>query len=435
MRLLSPIRGGVRRFIRASVVATALGGLVGGSVTAADPAEAPASAPTAVSYRDFEATLHGYYERPAQDPFARFRAELDAGRATLDRSSDLAFLKDLLRHLGVPESSQMLVFSTTSLQLRYISPSNPRALYFNEDVYVGYIPGGRIEIASLDPDLGAVFYIFDLPHDASPLQVERSRRCMNCHAGEDTGHVPGLVVKSVAAGSSGGSLDSFRREQTGHGIPLAERFGGWHVTGQGTLTNHWGNALGRFVEEALVKIPNPPGARFSFDKYLVRTSDLAAQLLHEHQVGFVNRAVEATYRARVLLGKPEAQWTPEERTEVDRQVRVLARYLLFADEVPLPKGGLDPDPAFRADFQSTRRAIDGRSLKDLDLETRLLRHRCSYMIYSAAFRGLPHLLKDPLLRRLRTALDPNRADSEFAYLPIEERQVLTRILRGTVEGF
>ena len=31
----------------------------------------------------------------------------------------------------------MLVFSTTSLQLSLISPSNPRALYFGEDMYLG----------------------------------------------------------------------------------------------------------------------------------------------------------------------------------------------------------------------------------------------------------------------------------------------------------
>lgn len=422
----------IRRSERAAALFAALGGLLTGSLHAAD---AGVTATPAVTYRDFEAPLHGYYDRPAQDPFARLRVELDAGRTTLDRSSDLSFLKDLLRHLGVPASSQMLVFSTTSLQLRYISPSNPRALYFGDDLYVGYIPGGRIEIAAIDPDLGAVFYIFDLPHDTNPLQVERSRRCMNCHADENTGHVPGLVVKSVAAGSSGGSLDAFRREQTGHGIPLAERFGGWHVTGQGTLTNHWGNALGRFMDDVLVKIPNPPGSQFSFDKYLVHTSDLAAQLLHEHQVGFVNRAVEATYRGRVLQGTPEAQWTAEERAELDRQVRLLVRYLLFADEVPLPKGGLDPDPTFRADFQSTRRAVDGVSLKDLDLKTRLLRHRCSYMIYSAAFRGLPSLIREPLLHRLRAALDTARPDPEFAYLPVAEKEVIAKILRATVPGY
>src|SRR5204862_3933954 len=133
--------------------------------------------------------------------------------------------------LDVPVSSQTLVFSTTSLQLSLISPSNPRAIFFSEDIYVGYIPGGRIEVLSLDPELGAIFYIFDIPREPGPIRYERSNRCLNCHATDDTGYVPGLVIRSVAPAANGASLDSFRRLQSGHGIPFAERFGGWQVTG------------------------------------------------------------------------------------------------------------------------------------------------------------------------------------------------------------
>src|SRR4030095_3920387 len=110
---------------------------------------------------------------------------------------------------------------------------------------------------------------------------------MNCHAGGDTGHVPGLVIKSVAPGPGGGSLDSFRREQTGHAVPFEQRFGGWYVTGEGGITNHWGNALGRFSEGELTRVLNLPGERFSFDRYPVPTSDILPQLVHEHQAGFV----------------------------------------------------------------------------------------------------------------------------------------------------
>ena len=114
----------------------------------------------------------------------------------------------------------MLVFSTTSLQLSLISPANPRALYFNEDLYLGYVPGGRIEIVSLDPELGGIFYIFDIPKESSSLRIERSERCMNCHAAADTGFVPGLVIKSVVPGPAGGSLTAYRLEQIGHAVPL-----------------------------------------------------------------------------------------------------------------------------------------------------------------------------------------------------------------------
>jgi hypothetical protein len=119
-------------------------------------------------YREFDQPPHDYFRRTPGDRFTRLIPDLGAGRIPLDRSSELRFLADLLRVLGVPASSQMLVFSTTSLQLSRITPSNPRALYFSEDLYLGYIPGGRLEVISLDRDLGAVFYIFDLP--AGPVR-------------------------------------------------------------------------------------------------------------------------------------------------------------------------------------------------------------------------------------------------------------------------
>jgi len=36
------------------------------------------------------------------------------------------------------------VFSQTSFQLRKISPQRPRAIYFNDDVYVGWVRGGGV---------------------------------------------------------------------------------------------------------------------------------------------------------------------------------------------------------------------------------------------------------------------------------------------------
>ena len=113
-----------------------------------------------------------------------------------------------------------------------ISPSNPRALYFNEDIYVGYIPRGRIEIVSLDPELGGIFYIADIPTETRPFRAERSERCMNCHVSDDTRYVPGLVIRSVIPGPGGGSLTAYRRAESGHSIPFDQRFGGWHVTGR-----------------------------------------------------------------------------------------------------------------------------------------------------------------------------------------------------------
>lgn len=385
------------------------------------------------SYKDFEGPPHNYFVRTPTDRFTKLKAAFESGQLPLDRTTEKGFLLSLLRLLGIPASSQMLLFSTTSLQLSLIKPSNPRAIFFSEDIYLGFIPGGRIEIVSLDPELGGIYYIFDIPRGPEPVKVERATRCMNCHAGEDTGYVPGVVVKSVVPGPTGGSLDSFRREQSGHGIPFEQRFGGWYVTGQGGITNHWGNLIGRLVEGTLTKIPNPPGERFSYAKYPLASSDILPQLVHEHQAGFVNRVVEAGYRARTALHVSAGKLTPAQTAELDEQAKIVTRYLLFADEVALPAGGVAGDLAFKTDFLRTRRAVNGASLKDFDLRTRLFKNRCSYMIYSAPFAGLPKVMKERVYRRLGEALSVPKPDREFAYLPAEEKQTIRAILKGTLK--
>lgn len=390
------------------------------------------SAQAEQTYRDFDSPPHNYSTRVPTDRFTRLMTTLE-GDPRLDRSNEKAFLVSFLQILGIPASSQMLVFSTTSLQLRFITPFNPRALYFNEDLYIGYIPGGRLEVVGLDPELGAIFYIFDLPKDKSAIRFERSDRCMNCHAGEDTGFVPGLVVKSVVPGPGGGSLDAFRVSQTGHGIPLSDRFGGWHVTGMDQFTNHWGNLTGRFVAGELITYANKPGQRFDFAKYPVATSDILAHLLHEHQAGFVNRVVEAGYRTRTALQLSGGKLSTGQLAELDEQARLLTRYLLFAEEAPLPPGGIAPDATYQADFLAGRRASpDGLSLKDLDLKTRLFKHRCSYMIYSAVFEGLPREMRGRVYQGLKSALAPETS-KDFAYLSTSEKSAIREILKSTLK--
>jgi hypothetical protein len=380
-----------------------------------------------------DAAPHEYWSKPLNDRFTRLKTEVEAGRLVLEGGGEKPFLLSLLRALEVPVTSQMLVFSTTSLQLRLITPANPRALFFNEDTYIGYIPGGRIEVVSIDPALGGIFYMFDIPRGAEPFRAERSNRCMNCHAAEDSGNVPGLVIKSVIPGVRGGSLETFRQQQTGHAVPLKERFGGWYVTGVERLGPHLGNVFGQYAAGGeLQKVPLEPGTRFDFARYPVGTTDVLPQLLHEHQIGFVNRAVAATYRTRELVAQGKA--TDAVLTELDGLARAFTRYLLFADEVPLARGAVVGDAACKTDFLRTRRPdARGASLKDFDLQTRLFRYRCSYMIYSAAFTGMPPEMKQRVYRRIWQALDVARPDPEYAYLPAAEKQAIRSILRATLK--
>ena len=155
-----------------------------------------ASALHAQTWNDFETPPHNYWKIPPQDPATVLQQRMQQKEVTLAADSDpRTFLRAYLNALQVPVSSQVLVFSRSSLQRTFVNGHNPRAMYFNEDTYVGWMPGGLIEVTGIDPVLGGIFYIFDIPRGERPLSFERSDRCMNCHAGEDTGYVPGLLVK------------------------------------------------------------------------------------------------------------------------------------------------------------------------------------------------------------------------------------------------
>lgn len=392
----------------------------------------PALADDLPKHTELTAPEHDYWNRPLEDRLSRYLAQREEGKESLDTSSEKAFLASFLQALDIPVSSQILLFSKTSLQLNRISPRNPRALYFNEDVSVGYIPGGRVEVASIDPRLGAVFHIFDIPRPGRALNVERSRRCMNCHADLETHEVPGFVIKSVIPGPNGGSLDGFRVGETGHHVPLAERFGGYYLTGAPEGTAPHANLVGRFVEGEIVTEDVPFGERFDRDRYLSPGSDLLAHLVREHQAGFTNRVIEAAYLARTLLAEGNGTLRPGRSAMLDERAEDLARYILFADEAPLPTGGIEGDTAFRDAFLAERVPdAKGRSLRDFDLRDRLFKHRCSYMIYSRAFQSLPDEMKQRVYRKIRDALGP-KAGPEYSYLPQAEKAAILEILRETL---
>ncbi len=384
------------------------------------------------AFADLTSPAHQYWTRPLNDPFSKLIPDFKSGKIKLNTQNQLSFVTSLLKALNIPASSQMLVFSTTSLQLSKISPRNPRALYFTEDLYLGYIPGGKIEIISIDPQLGGIFYIFEIPRGEKTPQPQRAKRCMNCHADTDTRHVPGLVIKSVIPGPNGGSLNSFRREQTGHQIPLEDRFGGWHLTDADPIKKHWGNLIGQLSPAGLKKQIILPGQLFDFNNYPNDRSDLLPQLLHEHQVGFINRVVEAGYKYRSYLHTDKSQLSPAHAKEIEQITSDLTRYLLFADEAKLPPG-INGDPQFKQDFRAKRQTLaSGESLKDLDLGRHLFKYRCSYMIYSNAFQGLPKKFKQQIYQKLDQALNTQNPAPDYSYLPSAEKRIIKKLLQNTL---
>ena len=106
---------------------------------------------------------------------------------------------------------------------------------------------------------------------------------------------------------------------------------------------------------------------------------------------------------------------------------------MFADEAPFPSGGIEGGPEFRSEFLAARRtAPSGRSLRDFNLKSRLFEHRCSYMIYSSIFTGLPDALKQRIYRHLGAALREQNGQPEYSYLSAQEKSALREILSGTL---
>lgn len=397
-------------------------------------------------YNDYELEPHGYFSKEAKDPVTLLMKRVQQGEVQIKEPNGKPLVERLLRELGLDRDTQVLVFSRTSLQRREVSYSNPRALYFNESVYLGWMPDGRIEIASFDPELGPIFYFQrELDDKSSPL-LERTRSCLGCHAGDATNFLPGSLGRSVYPDQSGRSLrsiDDYRR--SGHHIPLHDRYGGWFVSGNHGSMRHMGNAIAS-RKGGKITIDREQYANiekldrfFSTDAYPAPGSDIAALLVFDHQVTMHHRLVEAAYRARQSLfdskldpGETDVSKLNEGRS-IDEFIEgrdKVVDYLLFREETPIPE--VSCDPGFRRAFNANRITDSrNRSLKDLQLKGRIFENRCSYMIYSPTFEQFPPMLKGAIYERIHEILTAPGPIEGFEYLGKAEKRRILEILHET----
>lgn len=383
-----------------------------------------------VSAIDYKAPPHNYWERELKDVFSALLKKLASGEVKLDTSSEQAFARSVLEALDVPVSSQLLLYSATSMQSERINARNPRALYFNEDVYVGVVPGGLVEVLSIDPELGGIFHVFGPPQPGVAPVAERSTRCFNCHATNATQRLPGLIAESVAPLPNGGSYESYRGKEQGHQIPLAVRFGGWHVTSAKSIGPTKEGAYAQTTPNGVRIVRIKPGEMSDLGKHLLPTSDILPHLVHEHQIGFDNRVMQASYLGREMEEKGSARSFADD-ARLNEKAKELVRYVLFADEAKLPSGGIVGDPQFAKDFARNKRAAaNGASLKDFDLKTRMFKYRCSYMIYTPQWQKMPAIIKTRIYAGMKSALSGKNRD--FAYLSADERLGIVAILRETL---
>lgn len=413
----------------------------------------PASPPL----RGFEplyerAPIH-YHETEADTALTRLFAAAEPG-GPLASGTDREILAHLLEALEVPVESQVLVFSKTSAQNSRISPRTPRAIYFSDDVYVGWVQGGEIEVASFDAQLGMVFHLVELAGRAEnelPGLV-RERSCLSCHAGSSNQNLPGLMVRSVYADETGQPLFQAGTFHTRQDSPVAERWGGWYVTGSVDGTGHLGNRLSREdrAENEVTLHPVSETALETLDSVFNAApylhggrSDVVALMVLEHQVGVHNALVEANLTTRTTLhrhaemqkafGEPAGGPLSDTNRRILQNVaeRVL-KELLYVEEFVLP-GGVEGGEAFQRGFQrNERKAASGRSLKDFRLYERLMKYRCSHLIYSDAFDQLPTEIRTIILEQLHGILTQPAEHPDFAHLSGSEREHIFEILSETL---
>ncbi|MBA3314098.1 MAG: hypothetical protein M3552_02685 [Planctomycetota bacterium] len=401
---------------------------------------------------EYEHDAIGYTTATPRNAVSRLQQRIEAGDASLSYDEDgSGWLRSVLRELGVYESSQMLVYSKTSLQRSRIGPETPRAIYFNDDVYVGFCRNGTVlEVTAADPELGAVFYSLDQQERHRPVLTRQIDNCIACHASSaHTDGVPGHVVRSVYADASGLPILSAGSFHIDHTSPIEQRWGGWYVTGTHGDQKHLGNLIARnekqpaeFLSENLnvTDVSN----RFNADGYLTPHSDIVALMVFEHQTAMHNALTQANYATKRALWDErvldeafgDSPETLRESTirRIDNAAESVVECLLFSGEAKLI-APIQGTSGFAESFAAKGpRDPDGRSLRDLDLTTRLFKYPCSYLIYSEAFEALHETVKSRVSARLLEVLSGEDDDKKYSHLSSADLVAILEILRETKEG-
>ena len=389
-----------------------------------------------------------YSKATATDPIARLQQALDDGTLKLTYDEQHGYLPAVLEQLKVPRSSQVLVFSKTSFQRSRISPRTPRAVYFNDDAYVGWVQHGDVvELTAMDPVLGANFYALSQEKTDTPRFVRHTDNCLVCHSSSKTADVPGNLVRSVYPDKSGLPVFSAGTFNTNHESPFSQRWGGWYVSGKHGSATHMGNVCVEDKDRP-EKLDTAAGANvtdlsrlFDTKPYLTPHSDIVALMVLEHQSHLHNLITRSSFDARMALWYNEAlnkafNERPEHRSEsttrrLKNAAESLLRYFLFIDEAPLD-ASIEGTSEFAKEFVARGpQDKQGRSLRDFDLHKRIFKYPCSYLIYSPGFDRMPAEVKEHFYRRLHEILTGQDKKPEFARLIPADRQAILEILRDT----
>jgi hypothetical protein len=398
---------------------------------------------------DYDQEPINYSTATPTDEVAQLADRVDRGEVRLVWDADHGYLSSVLQHLGVSPSSQVLVFSKTSLQVSRITRRTPRAIYFSDNVYVGWVQRGDVvELSAADPQLGGTFYTLSQKPNDQPVIRRETAHCLQCHSSSHTGRSPGHMVRSVYPDASGLPVYRLGTHLNDDTSPFEERWGGWYVSGTHGRQRHMGNA---FIEdEKESEELNTEAAANVTDlsllvntaPYLTSHSDIVALMVLQHQTSMHNVLTAASHSGRLtardaLIMNEALQRSLDFESESTARryasaAEKVVRGLLFCGEYPLTDtvcGTTD----FAEEF-AARGPVDtrGRSLRHLDLRTRLFRYPCSFLIYSDAFRQLPEGVRKIVWKRLDQILSGADTSPEFAHLTPDDRAAIQEILRDTI---
>ena len=385
-----------------------------------------------------------YTNGALRDPVAELNRRIESGKSNLSFDNVYGYLPALLDALSIAPESQLMVFSKTSLQSMLISPNNPRAIYFNDAASVAWVRGGPIlEVAVQDPQQGVVFYTLDQSIQTRPV-LTRESLCLACHQTESSLDIPGMVVRSVFPNATGLQVTGLIGSEIDHRSPFDERWGGWYVTGKHGPSSHVGNAVVREVHDSAAAnsaanrdtgpgpIREPLPERFNLTTFPSPYSDVVSLAVFEHQAHMMNLLTRIGWDSRVDTYVHSQQQTGVQPETLRPAAVEFVDYLLFVDEAQW-KTSIEGTSGFAEKFAALGPFDSrGRSLRQLDLEHRLMRYPCSYMIYSDAFKALNAEAKEAIFKRMWEVLSGHEKEKKYSRLTDADRKAIVEILRDTL---
>jgi len=388
-----------------------------------------------------------YLEQPGTDSVRTYFSQTSKPWETWNEDPEFGYLPAFLETFNIPKSSQVLVYSKTSFQISHIHPETPRAIYFNDEIYLGKVIGSNVlEISVASPENGTNFYTLS-PQQGKPNLYRETHDCLQCHGGSRTRSIPGHLIRSVFTKEDGHAILKAGSDIIDLSVPFEKRFGGWYVTGL-LEQPHRGNQIFKetyYGADAVKKAPllTDDGNLNSRQTY-ASSSDIIAHLILQHQAQVHNAMAKLTlmtqkaiYDQKVFDELLHRDGTLVESTlhRIHHAADDLIEALFFYNEAkPFPE--VARESTFRTYFERLGPFDQkDRTLRKLDLHTRLFRYPMSYLIYSDSFLKLPETAKKHVVHSIKTILNSKQKDDKFSNLRERDKTIILSILTQTHPDF